>query len=329
MKHQGQTVPPEYCTRCFLTDHAVWNCKNGYACRACKSLTHREGNEECKYFTENNNCHVFGGRRGDLLSNFSPSQFSFDENTYVSREQGYQHLKACIHKHEEVAKQIMRTSDPGLAKEYGKCVRVGENWEEHSEEVMKNICRASAAQDESYLEAILSTNNKKIVEAMHSNLEWASGMSWQATSHTRHDRLPGQNKMGRILMDVRDSLQKAQLPTPVKETHITNDDKNVDENDEREKDLKEPEVSISSPETEQFEDEEYEDEDTDDFETVPPESTPNTKNARTKKKGKRGRSKSGQAMQSNPKHLKALVAEGLQDILATVTKTNHEDDAVS
>ena len=43
VRHQGQSPPSDICSKCFLMNHAAWSCTNGYACRACKSLSHREG----------------------------------------------------------------------------------------------------------------------------------------------------------------------------------------------------------------------------------------------------------------------------------------------
>ncbi len=191
VKHQGQSPPSDICSKCFLMNHSAWNCSNGYACRACKSLTHREGDSSCKYYDETNSCYVFGGRRTDVLSNFTPSQFEYDDQIYVNREQGYQNRKAIIHGEMDVAAQIMKTSDPALAKEFGKCVKVNEDWKDYNDTVMLSICKASANQDEAYKQAIIDTKNRTIVEAMNGDLEWSSGMNWYATKHTRSDRFPG------------------------------------------------------------------------------------------------------------------------------------------
>ncbi len=150
VRHQGQSIPSDICSKCFLMGHSPWNCKNGFACRACKSLTHHEGDSSSKYYMVDNNCYVFGGRREDLLSNFTPSQFEYDGHMYVSREQGYQHQKAKIHQSTDVATQIMKTSDPAFAKELGKCVNVSNDWDNNNDQVLQHICKASANQDEAY-----------------------------------------------------------------------------------------------------------------------------------------------------------------------------------
>ncbi len=105
----------------------------------------------------------------------------------------------------------MKTSDPALAKEFAKCVKIKDDWDKYNDTVMLSICKASANQDDAYRQAIIDTKNKTIVEAMNGDLEWASGMNWYATKHTRSDRFPGKNKLGNVLMEVRESITKAML----------------------------------------------------------------------------------------------------------------------
>ncbi len=43
-------------------------------------------------------------------------------------------------------------------------------------------------------------------------------MNWYATKHTRSDRFPGENKLGKVLMEVRESITKAMTsPEPKRE----------------------------------------------------------------------------------------------------------------
>ena len=95
VKHYGQKAKSETCTKCYLTDHPTWACRNGQACRVCKKIGHHEGQEACAYYTDNINMRTFGGKK-DVLSNFHPCKFKYNDVDYCSREQAYQHQKATI-----------------------------------------------------------------------------------------------------------------------------------------------------------------------------------------------------------------------------------------
>jgi ribA/ribD-fused uncharacterized protein len=205
IKHYGQKPKPENCTKCFLSGHPPWACRNGVACRACKKLGHREGQEKCEHFGKNEDVRTFGGRR-DPLSNFHFCHFKYNGFDYVTREQAYQHQKAIICNNEPVANAIMNTEDPVQVKSLSKCIVKNDTWKAMEEEVMGEICYQAACQNDRYNEELVSTSGLTLIEAVRGDYIWGSGLSHDATLYTQKDKLPGANKMGSILMEVRERV---------------------------------------------------------------------------------------------------------------------------
>ena len=106
----------------------------------------------------------------------------------------------------------MKTSDPRRAKEYSKCIVKNARWtDEFETEVYEDICYEAAKQNEEYRESLLETGEEMLVEGVNGQFKWGSGMGIRATSCTLIEKLPGENRMGFILMAVRNKLIEAQV----------------------------------------------------------------------------------------------------------------------
>ncbi len=147
IKHVGQPPKADVCTKCFSREHPVWRCKNGQSCHACHQSKHTEGSEACPFFIKNSHIRVFGGRK-DVLSNFHPCSFSYNNVEYDTREHAYQHQKAQHCNSHAVANEIVKTKDPGAVKKLSYCVTKDNIWGNIEETVMEDICYTAAQQNE-------------------------------------------------------------------------------------------------------------------------------------------------------------------------------------
>ena len=68
------------------------------------------------------------------------------------------------------------------------------------------VCYQAACQNDHYKSHLLKTGQNLLIEAVPGQTAWGSGLSHYATQHTRLDKLPGNNKMGNILMHVRSEI---------------------------------------------------------------------------------------------------------------------------
>lgn len=133
--------------------------------------------------------------RGDyaFLSNFYvPAQVTLDGHMYVSVEHAYQAAKT-VDEHER--RRIREALTPGVAKRMGKKVIMRPDWEEIKETVMLDLCRQKFANNP-LRTLLLKTKGQDLVEGN----EWGD-VFWGVCNGV------GENKLGKILMQIRDEIQ--------------------------------------------------------------------------------------------------------------------------
>lgn len=206
-KEQPQTN--QLCEKCESTDHPTWRC-HSKVCEVCKEENHFPGSRDCEFYCENN-AYTFGGRNDPLgLSNFTECKFTYNNFEYNSREVAYQHSLALKEGQSDLAEAIYKSDSPQAAKEFSKCIKKN-HWENTHYTLMTDICVAAARDNQKYKDNILKTKDRLLVEAISSQYYWGSGLNHHQSKHVRQDKLPGFNKMGVILMNVRDQLLKDEI----------------------------------------------------------------------------------------------------------------------
>lgn len=140
-----------------------------------------------------------------FLSNFYESEIEFDGITYPTNEHFFQAMKTFdIDERRAIANALT----PGKAKRMGRRVALRPDWEEVKDEIMlEGLYRKFA--DEQLGEWLLETGDQKLVE----------GTTW-------HDKYwgickcpkcggQGKNRLGQLLMVVRNELRKEKGLSPV------------------------------------------------------------------------------------------------------------------
>lgn len=145
---------------------------------------------------------VIDSFRGEyyFLSNFFQCDFEYEGLTYHTAEAAFQAQK-CSSVEEKI--KYTEVKNPVAAKRMGrKEPNIPENWDDISYDIMKNILKAKFAVPE-MRDKLLATGNSKLVEGNkhHDNI-W--GKCYCESCLNKH-RL-GLNKLGNILMEVRESL---------------------------------------------------------------------------------------------------------------------------
>ncbi len=205
IKHFGQHPRASVCTKCFCDSHPSWNCRNERACRVCRISGHAEGEEACPHYSREYTCLAFGGR-DDRLSNFHRCNFEYNGQLYTTREQAFQHQKALFIGNKEIAETMLKMRDPSMIKKIAKCLPKSEEWIQIERRIFTEICLHAAKQDFAYEKALLDTEGSYLVEAVIGDFKWGSGINMYATGHTLLQHIPGENLMGKILMNVRDEI---------------------------------------------------------------------------------------------------------------------------
>jgi len=133
-----------------------------------------------------------------FCSNFSPIPVTLNDIQYKTAEHAYQARKAYLPTDFE---KICNAATPDEAKRIAKNIQYVDDWDDARVDVMRNVVEAKFKQDALAQRMLLQTNNAVLVERN----DW-NDTFWGVTRICG-----GYNILGKILMDVRDSLRQPRL----------------------------------------------------------------------------------------------------------------------
>ena len=134
-----------------------------------------------------------------FLSNFYWSEIEFEGITYPTNEHFFQAMKTLDI---DERRAIANCRTPGQAKRMGRRVALRPDWEDIKESVMlEGLCLKFA--DEQLADWLLETGDEELVEGTtwHDN-------EWGNCSCPKCAHIEGKNKLGRLLMQVRDMIKE-------------------------------------------------------------------------------------------------------------------------
>lgn len=132
--------------------------------------------------------------RGDFafLSNFQKCLVEFDGDIYPTVEHAFQAAKTFD---KEERKKILAVASPVIAKRIGRRLKLREDWEDVKCDIMLELLKSKFT-DSELKEKLLATGDAELIEGNnHGDRFWGqvNGV--------------GMNMLGKLLMDVRKSLQ--------------------------------------------------------------------------------------------------------------------------
>ena len=127
------------------------------------------------------------------LSNFWPAQVEHDGITYPTVEHAYQAAKSLVRAEREL---IAEAGTPGKAKRMGRMVTLRPDWDTLKFPTMLLLVRRKFAHHHTLKRQLLATYPRPLIEGNH----W--GDTYWGVCRGR-----GENKLGLILMQVRDELR--------------------------------------------------------------------------------------------------------------------------
>ena len=144
------------------------------------------------------------------FSNWYPAEFDYAGKHFANSEQYMMYHKVSMFGRNDLAEQIMNTSDPK------KCKQIAgqkfpefkhETWESTCYTIVKRGVKAKFRQNIGIMKTLLNTGNALLAECSSKDRKWGIGIdihnpSWRDTS-----KWDGKNMLGRILMEVRDELR--------------------------------------------------------------------------------------------------------------------------
>lgn len=145
-----------------------------------------------------------------FLSNWYLSDFTIDGIAYSSMEQYMMYQKAVLFGDEEIAGQILETTNVGKIKALGRAVK-GYNdviWNGLRQIIIYDGLMQKFLQNEELKHSLLATGNAVLAECAVQDRIWGIGCSMKDERRQDMAKWNGQNLLGFSLMRVRDMLKK-------------------------------------------------------------------------------------------------------------------------
>lgn len=133
------------------------------------------------------------------FSNFSRYPVLMNGKTWPTSEHYFQAQKFEDKAYQE---KIRKSLSPMKAAELGRSrrLKIKRNWDRQKENVMFEVVLAKFKQHEELKELLISTEGAELIEHTENDHYWGDGGNGE-----------GKNKLGKILMKVRDKLRKEEL----------------------------------------------------------------------------------------------------------------------
>ncbi len=130
-----------------------------------------------------------------FLSNFYPCRFTYKYMDYTSAEHAFQAAKTTNY---EDHRYVSTAISPNEAKRRGRNVKLRDDWEYNKNRIMYDIVYAKFSQNPELKKKLLETGDEELME-----VNWWGDTYWGVNSIYQ-----GLNKLGKILMKVREDLRK-------------------------------------------------------------------------------------------------------------------------
>ena len=142
------------------------------------------------------------------FSQWCGAKFEINGITFNCAEQYMMYSKAIAFGDDEIAQKILETDDPSEQKQLGRQVKDfdEEFWNEICNEIVYEGNLAKFSQNEELQKSLLTTDDKTIVEINPKDKIWAIGLGRNDERINIPVQWQGENRLGKILMRVRDEL---------------------------------------------------------------------------------------------------------------------------
>jgi ribA/ribD-fused uncharacterized protein len=142
-------------------------------------------------------------------SQWHKSSFILDDITYNCCEQRMMHMKALLFEDHENAELILNQEEPKEQKKLGRLVKNFDEdiWNKIADSIVYEANLAKFSQNQDLKDLLLATNDDEIIEASPYDNIWGNGLNITDTLKTPKDQWKGENRLGKALMKVRNTLR--------------------------------------------------------------------------------------------------------------------------
>ena len=147
---------------------------------------------------------------GSFLSNFHYAPFKYNNIIFRSSEQFFMWNKAKFFNDEYTASQILKATSPKETKRLGRLVRNFDEskWTSESIKVMSLAIKLKFDTNDELRERLLSFGDKTFVEGSPFDKKWGIGIKFDDPSAKDSSNWKGENLLGKIITEYRNSLTK-------------------------------------------------------------------------------------------------------------------------
>ena len=149
-------------------------------------------------------------RSGAWGSQWHIAPFVEGSTHYNCSEQYMMAQKALLFNDLATHAQIMKTTSPSKQKALGRKVRGFDEkvWAQHRYQIVLKANLAKFRQNPELKKQLLATGNQIIAEASPCDKLWGIGLGASDPRSQNKETWPGQNLLGQVLMEVRQTLQE-------------------------------------------------------------------------------------------------------------------------
>ena len=187
----------------------IWHKSQKNYCKRCDTHGHRTSDVGlCESYDADAPVNPF---RADSnpLSNYFKCRIDFQGQAFNSSEHIYQYTKCSFLNRSDLADQIFSGESPREAKAIAcvlNCDSEMANWDKIKTSAMSKILRAKWNCSGRFRQTLMATGRMTIAEATQ-DMYWGVGVAPNLAQHTNPNKFLGLNKLGKCLMDLRDSVE--------------------------------------------------------------------------------------------------------------------------
>ena len=148
------------------------------------------------------------------FSNWFLSSFTYAGIRYVSSEQFMMYHKVLLFRKHGLAKQIMKTTDPAIAKDLARHPFPEfdhDLWGKVCYNIVKRGVGAKFRQNKAIQDILINTGYEVIAECSPSDRKWGIGIGIDDPNRLDACKWVGKNLLGRILMEIREELVQERI----------------------------------------------------------------------------------------------------------------------
>ena len=150
-------------------------------------------------------------KKNGEFSNFFESPMINREGTeFFCNEQYFMYYKCLLFDPDNtfILNKILTSTNPKEIKNFGRKVRNFNEkiWNENKLVIMKNGLELKFDQNPHLAKKLVATDDSILYEASPYDKIWGIGMNEYNARNTSDDQMPGQNLLGKLLMEIRDQM---------------------------------------------------------------------------------------------------------------------------